>query len=429
MTVEAVKPEVKIEPLLPQEWAGSYFMGDEELEAVNRVIMARSPFRFYGHDVQHYADKVEDIFRERLGRKHALLVNSGTGALAVAMAAADIGPGDEVLLPGYLWVACLTSIVRSGGIPRLVDVDDTFTMDPADLERKINERTKAVLLVHMSGASGDVERIRDICKQHKLILIEDVAQANGGTFRGKPLGSFGDLSIFSFQYNKNMTSGEGGLITADDDALFQRAWAYHDLGYGRNEAGRLDPMGPVQSWGFGARMSEVSAAVLFGQVQKLDRIIGAMRARNRQLYAGLGSIPGVTARRLIDPEGDSGPFVVISFANAEIATQMVKKTRAAGVRSRAWGFGNIRVAEFWLHVYHHNISLVQKRGVNSSGHPWTDSRNAFSQEISYAPGQLPVLDDLAERSVLIPVAPVLTEEACDRIIEIYRNAATELGLT
>lgn len=428
MTVEAIKPEVKIEPLLPQEWAGSYYMGDEEMEAVNRVLMARSPFRFYGHDVQHYADRVEEIFRERLGRKHALLVNSGTGALAVAMAAADIGPGDEVLLPGYLWVACLTSIVRSGGIPRLVDVDDTFTMDPADLERKINERTKAVLLVHMSGASGDVERISAICKQHNLILIEDVAQANGGTFRGKPLGSFGDLAIFSFQYNKNITSGEGGLIVGDDDALFQRAWAYHDLGYGRNEAGRLDPFGAVQSWGFGARMSEVSAAVLYGQVQKLDQIIGAMRARNRQLYAGLGSIPGVTRRHLLDPEGDSGPFVIITFQNAEIATQMVKKTRAAGVRSRPWGFGNIRVIDFYLHLYHHNVSLVEKRGVNSSGHPWTDTRNAFSQEIGYQKGVLPVLDDLADRSVLIPVAPVLTEAACDQIIEIYRDAAAELGL-
>src|SRR5262245_60718516 len=113
MTVEVMK---KTEALLPQEWAGSYFIGEEEIEAVTRVLAARSPFRFYGHDLQHYADRVEDIFRQRLGRKHALLVNSGTGGLTVAMAAADVGPGDEVLLPGYLWVACLSSIVRMGGI-------------------------------------------------------------------------------------------------------------------------------------------------------------------------------------------------------------------------------------------------------------------------------------------------------------------------
>jgi len=416
------------ETLLPNEWPGSYFIGEEETEAVTRVLAARSPFRFYGHDLQRYADRVEDIFRERLGRKHAVLVNSGTAALSVTMAAADVGPGDEVLLPGYLWLACLGAIVRAGGVPRLVDIDDTFTMDPDDLERKINARTKAVLLVHMSGACGDIERIREICTRKGLLLIEDVAQANGASFRGKPLGSFGDLSMFSFQYNKNITSGEGGLVTADDDALFQRAWAYHDLGYGRNEEGRLDLEGPVKSWGLGARMSEVGAAVLFGQVQKLDRIVGAMKARNRQLYAGLGQIPGVKTRRLVDPAGDSGPFVIVTFPSSEIASQMVKRTRAAGVRPGPWGFGNIRLSHFYLHIYHHNVSLVEKRGTNSSGHPWSDPRNAFAQDIDYREGALPVLDDLAPRSVLIPVAPVLTEETCNRIIEIYSETAAELGL-
>lgn len=425
MTTEVT---TETEALMPQEWPGSYFIGAEEIEAVTRVLTARSPFRFYGPDVQRYGDRVEEIFRQRLGRKHALLVNSGTSALNVAMAAADVGPGDEVLLPGFLWVACLASIVRAGGIPRLVDVDDTFTMDPNDLEQKINERTKAVLLVHMSGTCGDVERIRDICQARGVLLIEDVAQANGATFHGKPLGSFGDISMFSFQFNKNMTSGEGGLITSDNDALFERIWAYHDLGYGRNAAGRLNPMGPVQTWGFGVRVNEVTAGVLYGQVRKLDQIVGAMRARNRQLYEGLSAIPGVTARRRIDPEGDSGPFVIITFPTAEVAKEIVKKTRAAGVRPGPWGFGNIRLAEFWFHIYHHNVSLVQRRGINSAGYPWTEPRNAFAEDIRYVAGTLPRLDDLAERSVLIPVAPVLTAEQCDRIIGIYHDSAAQLGL-
>lgn len=423
-----VVTRTETEALMPQEWPGSYFIGPEEIEAVTRVLMARSPFRFYGHDVQKYADRVEEIFRERLGRKHALLVNSGTSALNVAMAAADVGPGDEVLLPGFLWVACLASIVRAGGIPRLVDIDDTFTMDPDDLEQKINERTKAVLLVHMSGTSGDVARIREICTRRNVLLIEDVAQANGATFHGKPLGSFGDLSMFSFQYNKNMTSGEGGMVTSDNSALFERVWAYHDLGYGRNEAGRLNPFGAVQTWGFGVRMNETTAAVLYGQVQKLDQIVDAMRARNRQLYEGLSAIPGATPRRRIDPDGDSGAFVIMTFPDAAVTKEIIKRTRAAGVRPGPWGFGNIRVAEFYFHIYHHNVSLVQRRGINSAGYPWTEPRNAFAQDIPYVPGTLPCLDDLAERSVLIPVAPVLSQENCDRIIEIYHDTAAELGL-
>src|SRR5215475_2208798 len=116
MTTEMTR--IKTEPLLPQEWAGSYFIGEEEIEAVTRVLSARSPFRFYNHDLQHYADQVKDIFKERLGRKHAILVNSSTRTLAMAIAAADIGPNDEVLLPSYLWVACLSSIVRISSIPR-----------------------------------------------------------------------------------------------------------------------------------------------------------------------------------------------------------------------------------------------------------------------------------------------------------------------
>jgi dTDP-4-amino-4,6-dideoxygalactose transaminase len=183
------------EPLLPYEWPGSYFLGEEEIEAVTNVVLSRSLFRFYGHDLQHYADQVEDFYQKRLARKHALVVNSGTSALSIAIAAADVGPGDEVLIPGYLWVACISSVVRAGAIPRLVDIDDTFTMDPDDLELKINSRTKAVLLVHMSGTCGDVERIAKICKTRKVTLIEDVAQANGASFRGKPLGSFGDIAI------------------------------------------------------------------------------------------------------------------------------------------------------------------------------------------------------------------------------------------
>jgi dTDP-4-amino-4,6-dideoxygalactose transaminase len=413
--------------LLPYEWPGSYFIGEEEVEAVTKVLLSRSPFRFYGHDLQHYADRAEALFRERLGRKHALLVNSGTGALSVAMAAADVGPGDEVLLPGYMWVACLSSVIRAGAIPRLVDVDSTFTMDPDDLERKINSRTKVVLDVHMSGACGDIERVAEICKRHKVLLIEDVAQANGASFHGKPLGSFGDIAIFSFQYNKNMTSGEGGMVVCDDDALFNRLYAWHDLGYGRNEAGRLDPQGDVKAYGMGVRMSEVAAAMVYSQVQKLDTITANMRARNQQLYEGLAQIPGAKSRTILDPLGDSGPFVIMTWPNADHCAQIVERTRAAGVRPGEKGLGNIRMTDWGLHLYYNNVSLVEKRGVNSAGRPWSDPLNAFAKDISYGKGTLPVMDDLFDRSSLLPVAPVITPEACNRIIEIFHQAAAQIG--
>lgn len=420
---------VSEETLLPYEWPGSYFIGEEEIDLVTKVLLARSPYRFYGHDLQHYADKVEDFYRQRLGRKNAVLVNSGTGALSVAMAAADVGPGDEVLMPGYLWVACLSAVVRAGGIPRLVDINDTFTMDPDDLERKISPRTKAVLLVHMSGACGDVERIVAICKKHNVLLIEDTAQANGASFHGKPLGSFGDMAIYSFQYNKNVTAGEGGLVVSDREDLGNRAWAYHDVGYTRNAAGRVDPNGPVQSWGQCLHMSEVSAALLFAQVQKLDLITRTMRARNQQLYAGLSKIPGAKPRRIIDPAGDSGPFVLMTWPSADICKKIIEATRAAGVRPGPHGIGNIRMDDWGMHIYYHNVSLVEKHGVNSAGRPWSDPLNQWAKDISYAKGALPQMDDLIARSSLITVAPQLTEEVCDRIIAIYHDCAARIGLS
>jgi dTDP-4-amino-4,6-dideoxygalactose transaminase len=416
------------EPLLPYEWPGSYFIGEEELEAVSKVILARSPYRRYGHDLQNYGNKVEALFQERIGRKHALLVNSGTGALTVAMAVADVGPGDEVLMPGYFWVACLSAVVRAGGIPRLVEIDDTFTIDPDDLESKINERTKAVLAVHMSGACGDIERIRDICHKHEVMLIEDVAQANGASFRGKPLGSFGDLAIYSFQYNKNITAGEGGLVVSDDDRLAELAWANHDIGYMRNTQGEIDTSLAGGAWGHGLHMSEVSAAVVYAQAQKLDQITGIMRARNQQLYAGLSQISCVTPRRIIDPAGDSGPFVIITLPSAEICQQIVKITREAGVRPGPYGTGNISMDNWGLHIYYHNPSLVNKVGVNSAGRPWTDPLNTFAQDIHYEKGTLPHMDDLIERSIMITVPPQLSEDVCDQIIEIYHNAAKQIGV-
>ena len=416
------------ETLLPYEWPGSYYIGEEEIEAVTKVLLAKSPYRFYGHDLQHYADKVEDFFRQRLGRKNAVLVNSGTGALSTAMMAADVGPGDEVLVPGYMWVACVSAVVRCGAIPRLVEIDDTFTMDPDDLERKINSRTKVVLLVHMSGACGDVERIRDICKKHNVLMIEDVAQANGASFKGKPLGSFGDMAIFSFQYNKNVTAGEGGMVVSDDDLLGKRAWAYHDVGYSRNDKGRVDSTGPVQTWGQCVHMSDLSAALLWAQVQKLDMITGTMRARNQRLYKGLSQIPGAKPRRLIDPAGDSGPFVLMTWPSGEICKQLVEMTRAAGVRPGPHGIGNIAMTDWHMHIYYNIVSLVEKRPVNSAGRPWSDPLNEFHQEISYAKGTLPQMDDLIERSCLITVPPALTEAECDRIIEIYHQCAAQLGL-
>lgn len=429
MSHENVSPnELLPEPLLFPEWPGSYYLGEEEIAALSQVVLARSPFRYYGHDLQRFADRTEEAFRARLGRRHAILTNSGSAALTVAMAAAEIGPGDEVLVPAYCWVACFSAIVRAGAIPRLVEIDNTYTIDPADLERKIGPHSRAVLLVHMNGACGDVERVRAICDERGLLLIEDVAQAVGGTFRGKPLGSFGELAIFSFQYNKNMTAGEGGLVVCDDESLFGRAWAAHDQGYTRNASGIVDKQSGCATWGQGSRVSEITAAMLWTQQQKLNQITAAMRARSQQLYAGLAQIPGLTPRFRPDPAGDSGPFVLFSWPTVEICEAVTRRAIEAGVRSGPRGGSHGRLTTTGLHIYYENYSLVQKIGINRTGRPWTDPLNEFARAYVYEKGTMPATDDLIERSVILGVAPTLTVERCNRVIEIYREIAAQLGL-
>ena len=414
------------EPLIPYEWPGSYYLGDEEIAAAASVLKARSPFRFYGHDLQGYADLLEKAYCERLGRKYALAVNSGTSALSLAMSALGIGPGDEVLLPGYLWVSCLAAIIRAGAIPRLVDVDDTFCIYPSALERTIGAHSRAVLLVHMSGAPGAVDKIAAICRAHKLFLIEDCAQANGASFHGKPAGSFGDLAIFSFQLNKNITAGEGGMLVCDDENFYRRAWACHDLGYPRNSEGRLDPSDPsLQLWGQGSRYPELLAAVVYTQLTKLDTITASMRKAKYSLRRKLQGIPGLAFRRILDPDGDTGPFLLMIWKDRETCLRVVEKTRAAGIQTGSLGINNIAMTDWGLHLYYNNLSLVERRSLSKAGRPWTDPLNAFAANYEYKKGTLPVLDDLIDRSSLLSIPPLLNEAAIDTIAREFVRAAAE----
>ncbi|MEX2541993.1 MAG: aminotransferase class I/II-fold pyridoxal phosphate-dependent enzyme [Trueperaceae bacterium] len=416
-------------PLIPYEWPGSYLFDEEERLAVNKVIDARSPFRYYGHDLQHFADRLEEAYRQRLGRKHALAVNSGTSALSIAMTMLDVGPGDEVLVPGYFWVSCASAVVRAGAIPKLVEIDDTFVMDPDDLARKISEHSKAVLLVHMSGATGRLDRLLEVARHHGLPVIEDVAQANGASFRGQPLGAFGEMAIFSFQYNKAITAGEGGLLVCDDDEFYRRAVAAHDLGYPRNESGRLVTEDPAtQLWGQGSRMSELSAAMLVAQESKLDRLIGQMRSLNDRLYRELGKISAVTPRSRPDPSGDNGAFVILSWPDPSTNAAMIAATRSAGVVPGPKGLNNLTFNEWGLHLYYNNASLVHRRGVNSRGYPWADPANAFAAHYSYRKGELPRADDLFARSSLLAVPPAMSDDEVEAIVEIYHECARDQGL-
>jgi dTDP-4-amino-4,6-dideoxygalactose transaminase len=424
LAIDGGKP-VRTEPL-PWELPGAHWFGQEEIDLVTKVLQAKSPFRFYGPDKLGYTEQFEEAWRARHGRRHALGVNSGTAALHICLSAFGVGPGDEVIVPGYMWVSCISAIVRTGAIPRLADIDDTWCMDPNHLESLINERTKAVLVVNMSGAPGHIKDIAEICRKHKIYLLEDCAQASGSTLHGAPVGSFGDASIFSFQLNKNLSAGEGGAILTDNEKIFKRCVALHDLGYPRVD-GRLDTTDPQCAlWGVGSRMSELTAAVLLAQNKKLDQITGAMRTAKWQIRERLSGIKGLEFRNILDPKGDSGPFLISLFESAEKATRFMAALKAEGISGPKDSLVCLAMKDFGLHWYYNVLSLTARTSNSADGFPWSHPANSFAQDISYARGTLPRCDDYSQRAGLLTVASCLSQQDIDDIVTAYKKVAAEI---
>ena len=407
---------------LPQEWCGAHYMDEQEVAALSRVCTSKTLFRYYGLNLQNEVALLEQEFAAYTGAKYALAVSSGTGALQVALGALGVGPGDEVLVPGYFWVATVGAVVRSGAIPVLVDCDDTFDMDPKDAARKITSRTKAILVVHMGGVIGRIAEIVALARERGLKVVEDCAQAAGASQGGVKAGAFGDLGIFSFQMNKHMTSGEGGMVVTNTEHLYRRAFAIHDLGYPRNDAGRLvmdDPA--LQLWGIGCRMSELTGAVARVQLKKLDRITGAMRSAKRQIKQALADV--LTFREVLDPEGDAGSFLMTVFPTREQSLKFTAALRAEGVVADKGGMYPIHMDDWGLHIYYNVASLVHKRGISGVS-PWQMSENRASSDISYAKGTCPHLDDLVSRTMIFCVASNLIEADVQDIITAYKKVAT-----
>jgi dTDP-4-amino-4,6-dideoxygalactose transaminase len=410
---------VRTKPLA-QEWPGAHFMDQRETAAAARVCKSKSLFRYYGLNLQNEVSKLEAEFAAYIGVKHALAVSSATAALQVALGALGVGPGDEVLIPGYFWVAVPGAVVRSGAVPVLVDCDDTFEMDARDAARKITPRTKVILVVHMAGVIGRIRELVALARRHSLKVLEDCAQANGASQGGVMAGAFGDIAIYSFQMNKHMTSGEGGMVVTNDLQLYRRSFALHDLGYPRNEEGRLvfdDPT--CQLWGIGCRMSELTGAVARVQLKKLDRIVGAMRSAKLKIKEALKGT--LTFREVPDPKGDGGSFLFTIFPTPGQSLRFVEALRAEGIISVGGNYP-FHMELSGLHLYYQVASLVNKAGISRLS-SWQTEENKASSGVAYARGSCPHLDDLISRTVVLCVASILTPRDVKDIIAGYRKVA------
>ena len=396
----------------PPMYPGASLINEEEAEAALRVVRGRRLFRFYGlGEGQSQVAALERAFADEVGVPHAVAVNSGTSALCTALAAAGVGPGDEVVVPAYTWVATAMAVAMVGGTPVLAEVDDSLTLDPADLPRRITPRTKAVIPVHMRGTPADMQPIADICHAHGLYLIEDVAQADGGAYRGRRLGAWGDLGCFSFQYTKLLTSGEGGIVTTVDRRLYERAMIFHDASGTGGRDGFTEPT----FLGVNFRMPELTGAVALAQLGKLGDLLARLRRAAGAIREGIADL-GISLRRLPDPDGDCGICVVFFLPDVTRKGAVLKALRAENIGCGGlWDPGSRDP-----HVYTGWEALLQRRAHYGQ---WQPAAPADALTPDACPRSLEWL----QKAVHIDVHPLFTDEDIEGTIRGIRRVVEALG--
>lgn len=235
-----------------------------------------------------FIKRFEDEFASLVNRKHAVAVANGTAALDIAVAALEIGPGDEVILPAFTIISCINQIIRAGATPVLVDSDPiTWNMDVNQVAAKITTHTKAIMAVHIYGLPVDLEPLQALSEHYGLKLIEDAAEAHGQTYNGQPCGSFGDVSTFSFYPNKHITTGEGGMVVTDDDDIAQQARSLRNLCFQPSRRFVHDRLG----WNY--RMTNMQAALGVAQLERLDAFVQRKRKMGKLYSELLGNLAGV----------------------------------------------------------------------------------------------------------------------------------------
>jgi 8-amino-3,8-dideoxy-alpha-D-manno-octulosonate transaminase len=391
---------------------GPLYYDQSEWDLLNAVWKTRSPFRFWGLDMSAppMATTFEREFAAFMQVKHTLGVNSGTTALEAAMAALGIGPGDEVIIPAWTWHSCFNAVVLAGALPICAEVDKSFNLDPDDVERHITPATKVLMIVHLQGNPADMDRLLPIARKHNLKVLEDVSQSVGASFKGKPLGSMGDLSIASLQVNKTISAGEGGAVYTNDDLLFERAVRFHDVGTMRAPHSTRIGKGTGQAFiGTNFRMNEFTAAVLLAQIRKLPQVVSDIRGAAKRVYDGIRDLPGLELRGLPDPAGELGSAVFVGFPNKEKRDKFQAAMRAENVP--ASGPGGSVVLPLQEHI-------IAKRTAHPAWPTWNSPRG---RAVKYGPESCPKTLAALGRFAGVSLDPKFGKSETDDIVAAIRK--------
>lgn len=327
--------------------------GDEERKEVNEVLETGILMR-YGFDgarrERWKAKELEEAINKTFGSKHAQLVCNGTAALTTALSTLGIGYGDEVIMPSFTFVASFEAVLGVGAVPVLVDIDDTLTLDPDAVRAAITSKTKCVMPVHMCGSMADMDALQAICRENKLILLEDACQSIGASYKGKYLGTIGDAGAFSFDFVKTMTCAEGGVVLTNNADVYTKADGYSDHGHDHKGVDRGADLHPFI--GYNYRISELHAAVGLAQIRKLDKFLEIQKRNHAALKEMLATVPGVTFRRIPDPKGDSCTFLSWFLPSGEDAMAVVEELKSKNILpgNFYWYNNNWHYIRKWDHL-------------------------------------------------------------------------------
>jgi len=366
-------------------------------------------FRYYNPKPSR-VEAAEAGMRELVGTKHCLATNSCTSALVASYRALSIGAGDEVIVPAYTFFATAATVASSNAIPVIADIDETLNLDPESVERTITPRTKAIAPVHMRGAAAQMDAIMHVANKHGIPVVEDVAQAAGGSFQGKKLGSIGTMGCFSFDYYKVLVSGEGGFITTDDEWLYTRAQSWHDCAAcWRPDRFAKEKHEGELFCGENYRMSELEGAVAMVQIQRADEILAGHRRAKARIKEQIGQFPGVSFRRLTDADGDTGICMVMFLPDAVTTQKALEAMQAEGVP--VGGVYDKKVRDW--HIYKYWEQVMTQKSVATDNLPWSGVRKEDLPK--YSVDMCPRTLELLSNALLFDIDYTLTADECDLI--------------
>jgi dTDP-4-amino-4,6-dideoxygalactose transaminase len=404
---------------LPQGAHGASLMGDEEIAAAAEVMRSQKLFRYGGTG---QCEALEKEAGEWLGVKHAVFLTTGTAGLTCALAALQIGPGDEVIVPGYTYIATAAAVLTVGAVPVIAEIDESLGLDPQDCAGKITPHTRAVIAVHMQGVPCRLDAIRNVARERGLHVIEDCCQAVGSSYRGAKTGVGSSAGSWSLNFFKAITCGEGGLFFTSDADAFERALFQHDPALPMWLKDRPTWHTPPFSRDC-YRGNEITAAIARVQLRKLPAILAHCRGLKQRLLGRLAPSPRCYVRQHVDdPAGECG----FSFAMIARTTDLAQRLTAA-LRAEGLEIGSAYNEGFPdRHIYAYWDSIIGKNAPTPAGYPWKDP--AYKGRVEYARDMCPRTLDILRRALRVSIHMNLRERHIDQIADAVNKVDAGLAV-